>query len=208
VVGVERHAYQQCQRRMTDAEYSALGEALGTMVDSVWPLGVAATKFLALTGWRRGEALALRWREIDLAKRTARLQDTKTGFSLRPLSHAACDMLRSLPRMGELVFPASTGSDKEMSGYHKIWLRIAARASLSVDVTPHVFRHSFASLASDLGFTEPTIATIIGHKGQSMTSRYVHSADAVLLAAADAVADRIAELMGEAKHTVTAAKRG
>ena len=32
-----------------------------------------------------------------------------------------------------------------------------------------------------------------------MTSRYVHAADAVLLAAADAVADRTAVLMGEAK---------
>lgn len=40
---------------------------------------------------------------------------------------------------------------------------------------------------------------LIGHKGHSITSRYVHSADAVLLAAADAVANRTAELMGEAQ---------
>jgi DNA invertase Pin-like site-specific DNA recombinase len=40
---------------------------------------VAATKFLALTGWRRGEMLTLRWSEIDLASRTANLADTKTG---------------------------------------------------------------------------------------------------------------------------------
>ena len=46
---------------------------------------------------------------------------------------------------------------------------------------------------------KPTIAALIGHKGHSITSRYVHSADAVLLAAADAVADRTAELMGEKK---------
>jgi hypothetical protein len=43
------------------------------------------------------------------------------------------------------------------------------------------------------------IAALVGHKGQTVTSRYVHSADAVLLAAADAVADRTAELMGEGK---------
>jgi len=64
-------------------------------------------------------------------------------------------------------------------------------------VTPHVLRHSFASLAADLGYSEPTIAALVGHKGHSITSRYVHAADAVLLAAADAVADRTAELMGE-----------
>ena len=32
-----------------------------------------------------------------------------------------------------------------------------------------------------------------------MTSRYIHAADAALLAAADAVARRTAELMGEAR---------
>jgi integrase len=56
-------------------------------------------------------------------------------------------------------------------------------------------RHSFASLASDLGYSEPSIAALIGHKGHTVTSRYVHSADAVLLAAADAVSARIAELL-------------
>jgi integrase len=60
-------------------------------------------------------------------------------------------------------------------------------------------RHSFASVAADLGYSEPTIAALVGHKGRSTTSRYIHSADAVLLAAADAVADRTAELMGEKK---------
>jgi hypothetical protein len=29
-------------------------------------------------------------------------------------------------------------------------------------VTPHVLRHSFASIASDLGFTEVTIAALVG----------------------------------------------
>jgi len=59
--------------------------------------------------------------------------------------------------------------------------------------------HSFASLAADLGYSEPTITALVGHKGQTITSRYVHSTDAVLLAAADAVADHTAELMGEGK---------
>ena len=64
-------------------------------------------------------------------------------------------------------------------------------------MTPHVLRHSFASLASDLGYSEPTIAALIGHKGQTMTSRYVHAADAVLLAAADAIAAHTLKSMGE-----------
>ena len=195
--GVERHAYRQRQRRMTGSEYAALREALHAMPETTWPIAVAATKFLALSGWRRGEMLALRWSAVDLATRTAQLADTKTGFSLRPLSHAACDILGRLPRMGGLVFPASTGNDKRMTGFHKIWLRIAAKARLPADVTPHIMRHSFASIAADLGFSELTIAALLGHKKASITSKYAHHADAVLLQAADRVADRIVELMGD-----------
>jgi hypothetical protein len=77
VHGVDRHAYEPRQRRMTEAEYAALGEALRTMSKSAWPVAVAAMKFLALTGWRRGEMLALRWSEVDLATRTANLAETK-----------------------------------------------------------------------------------------------------------------------------------
>jgi integrase len=86
-----------------------------------------------------------------------------------------------------------------MTGFPKLWARIAKLGSLPADVTPQVLRHSFASLAGDLGYSEPTIAALVGHKGQSITSRYVHAADAVLLAAADAVANRTVELMGDAK---------
>jgi integrase len=75
------------------------------------------------------------------------------------------------------------------------WPQIATLSGLPNDVTPHVFRHTFASIANDLSYSEPTIAALIGHKGRTMTSRYIHSADAVLLAAADAIADRIVTLM-------------
>ena len=70
--------------------------------------------------------------------RTARLEDTKTGASLRPLSRAACAVLRELPNLGALVFPASVGTDRSMRGFHKVWLRVAKRAELPADVTPHI----------------------------------------------------------------------
>jgi hypothetical protein len=72
---------------------------------------------------------------------------------------------------------------------------VAKLGDLPADITPHVLRHSFASLAADLGYNEPTIATLLGHKAHSVTSRYVHSSDAVLLVAADAVANASMNLM-------------
>ena len=198
VRGVALFADRKRERRLTDEEYAKFGEALREAEKTIWPPAVAAARFIALTGFRRGEAISLRWGDIDLGRRTATLADSKTGLSIRPLSRAACDVLRGLPRAGELVFPASRG-DGPMTGFPQYWARIAKLGGLPADVTPHILRHSFASLAGDLGYSEPTIAAIVGHAGRSVTSRYVHSADAVLLAAADAVAGKTAELMGETK---------
>jgi integrase len=199
VHGVVRFADGRRERRLSGDEYPALGAALREgKAQGIWPPAIAAAHFLALTGWRSGEALGVRWSEIDLARRTARLGDTKTGLSVRPLSHAACDVLRSLPRSAaDQVFPASRGAAGTVLHLKKFWPRIAKLGGLPADVTPHVLRHSYASLAADLGYSEPTIAALVGHKGHSVTSRYMHVADAVLLAAADAVASRTAELLGE-----------
>ncbi len=48
-------------------------------------------------------------------------------------------------------------------------------------------------------YSEPTIAALVGHKGYTITSRYVDSADAVLLAVA---ARCTAELMGDHRDGV------
>ena len=41
--------------------------------EDIWKPAIAATWLMILTGWRRGEVLGLRWSEIDLPPRTARL---------------------------------------------------------------------------------------------------------------------------------------
>jgi integrase len=196
VRGVTLFADRKRERRLSDDEYATFGESLRKTEKVLWPPAVGAARFIALTGFRRGEVLALKWSEIDPGRRTATLADTKTGKSIRPLSHAACGLLRGLSRTGDLVFPPSRG-DGQMAGFPKLWARIAKLGDLPDDVTPHVLRHSFASVAADLGFSELTIAALLGHKKASVTSKYAHHADAVLLAAADAVSDRIVELMGD-----------
>jgi integrase len=208
------------ERRLSDDEYAGLGaglrqaeaavreaEAEGKAISrdgvrrrsaTIWPPAIAAVRFIVLTGWRVGEAVGLRWSEIDLARRTAILADSKTGRSMRPLSNAACHVLKTVPRLdGDRVFPPTRGAADTVLYFKNFWLRVARLARLPAEVTPHVLRHSFASLAGDLGYSEPTIGALVGHKGHSVTSRYLHSADSVLLAAADAVANRTAHLMGD-----------
>ena len=156
---------------------------------------------IILTGWRRSEVLGLRWSEIDLPRRTARLADTKTGASLRPLSELACAVIQSQPRNPVPTEDRRCGvrqsirrdADRRLS--QDVVEDLPKLDDLPADITPHVLRHSFASLRRRSRYIEPTIASLLGHKTHSITSRDMHSADAVLLAAADAVANDTMKLM-------------
>lgn len=72
--------------------------------------------------------------------------------------------------------------------------RIMTRVGLD-DVTAHTFRHSYASVAGDLGYSDSTIETLLGHAAGTVTRKYIHRLDAVLVAAADQVATGIHRLM-------------
>jgi integrase len=199
VHGLRRFADGVRERRLSDDEYVALETGLRRgAAAGIWPAALSAVRFLALTGWRRSEVLGLRWAEVDLNRRTGLLPDTKSGRSMRPLSRDACDVLQEMAKItadkGGLVFPATRG-DGIMTGFRKFWVRMAKLGGLPPGITPHVLRHSFASLAGDMGYSESTIAALVGHAGRSVTSRYVHAADAVLLAAADRVSEQIAVLL-------------
>jgi len=76
-------------------------------------------------------------------------------------------------------------------------------------VTPHVLRHSFASIANDLGFTEVTIAAPVGHAEGSVTSKYIHTLDTALIMAADTISGYIQGLLDgtEFKQTTYALDR-
>ena len=63
------------------------------------------------------------------------------------------------------------------------------------DVTPHVLRHSFASIANDLGFTEVTIAALLGHAKGTEMGKYIHTLDTALIMAADTISGYIQGLL-------------
>lgn len=80
---VRKFAENKRERRMADGEYAALAAGLAA-AGNIWPPAVACLRFLVLTGWRSGEAVALRWQDVDLVRRVAVLPDTKSGRSVRP----------------------------------------------------------------------------------------------------------------------------
>ena len=154
-------------------------------------------RLVALTGCRIGEVLDLKLTECDLGGSCLRLGDTKTGASTRPIGRAALEVLKgALGRgAGVYVFPPLARDAGRYGGLKRSWPRIRSLEPMIASLTAHGLRHAFASVADDIGLSEPTIAALLGHSGGSTTRRYVHKLDPALLAAADRVAGRIADLM-------------
>jgi integrase len=182
VRGVVKPQDAKRTRRLSEAEYAQLGAAInGSAISDIVLL-------LAVTGFRSSEAKNLRWSECDLERNIVTLGDTKTGVSVRPLSGATIDIIKRQKPGSEYVFDYRHG--KLIAELHYQWLKL----KMALDITPHVLRHSFASLAADLGHADSTIAGLIGHKQQSMTSRYLHL-DKTLVNAANIVAAETLRLM-------------
>jgi hypothetical protein len=76
-------------------------------------------------------------------------------------------------------------------GLHKVLARLCAKAGLE-GVTLHVLQHSFAATAAGMGYSELTIAGLLGHSVPGVTARYAHVPDAALVSAADHIAAIIA----------------
>jgi integrase len=195
-LGIKKPAYAKRTARFSPDDYHAFGKALDAAEqDGINLMAIVAVRLLSLTGCRRGEILGLRWAEIDEPGHAFRMSDTKEGASVRPIGSAAFDTLRKLNRHGDTtwVLPGER-HDLPYGGLSRAWRNILGRTNL-VGVTPHTLRHSFASMAADLGYSEPTIAALLGHAAGTVTARYTHILDTVLIAAADRVATCIQDCM-------------
>jgi integrase len=194
--GVARLPEGKQRRFLSLEEIAVLGAALreAAQDDVENRTGLAAIRFLLLTGLRRMEALALPWEWVDVRTRCIRFDDPKSG-PLRPIGATAVTMLGSLPRAdgARFVFPGDRGGS-HFVGLPRVLARICSRAGLS-GVTVHVLRHSFAAAAAEMGFSELTIAGLLGHSVPGVTARYAHVPDRALAAAADQVSAQIASAL-------------
>ncbi|MGD9836287.1 MAG: tyrosine-type recombinase/integrase [Afipia sp.] len=190
VRGSKRQADKVRKRRLTADEYKRLGKALREADDEGdTEQATAGIWLLALTGCRRSEIEALQHTEVDKAGGCFRLHDSKEGESVRPIGKPAFEVIAKLERRkgSKYVLPAERSENGHFGGLPRAISRIMECAKLS-DVTAHTLRHSYASVAGDFGFSDSTIETLLGHAAGTVTSKYIHRLDTVLVAAADKVA--------------------
>lgn len=183
-------------RRLTEAEYRILGSILLDAAENEkYTMTVDIIRQIAMTGCRRTEMIRLMRTEVDAAGSCLRLVDSKEGASIRPIGLPVVEYLeeRGKGLTGTYVFPGQ-GEDNAFGSFPNHWEQIFKDTPLA-DVTPHVLRHSFASIANDLGFTEVTIAALVGHSKGSVTSKYIHTLDTALIMAADTISGYIKGLL-------------
>jgi len=194
-VVLSRDQYRELGARLEAAEDRAENEA-----------ALDAIRLIALTGARRSEALRLKWSEVDLAGRCLRLEDTKTGASLRPLGAPAVALLKARQERarGAHVFPGRS-PQSALVGLPRAWER-TFKGSTFADLSPHSLRHAFAATCDELGLSLPTIAALLGHTTRvgGVTGGYIRKADPALLAAADRVSTWIDNAMRGKTATVSA----
>jgi integrase len=149
--------------------------AFMTRLKAAEGMGARALEFAILTAARSGEVRGSTWSEIDLEAGiwTVPAARMKAGKEHRvPLSKAAVDLLKSLPRIAgnDLVFPAARGgklSDMALS---------AVLRRMDVPATPHGFRSTFRDWVSERtaypgDMAEMALAHAIGSKVEAAYRR-------------------------------------
>ncbi|RRH76584.1 tyrosine-type recombinase/integrase [Falsigemmobacter faecalis] len=190
---VKKAAIGKRKRDLSFEELRILGTALDDSPEEC-EVGIAAIRFLLLTGMRRNEALTMQPGFCIPSRGTINLPETKTGAQTRAIGKAAFE---ALPRgNNRWNFPALRG-DGHFVGLPRTLKRVCAKAGIE-GVTPHTLRHTFASVAATMGFRELTIGGLLGHGNHTVTSRYARVADRSLVMAANLVSQTISRaLAGE-----------
>ncbi len=154
----------------------------------------AAIALLYDTGLRVGELVRLELRDVDLDRATLTVSSRAKGRRGRvvPISptlrsilydylhfwrmpgHLAIDLLPAREH-SPVLFVSAEGAALATTAVNQWMRRAAQRAGLTGKrVSPHVFRHSFATAYLRNGGDEFTLQKMLGHSTRAMTARYVH----------------------------------
>lgn len=186
------------KREAMTEEQEAAVKAAGVAQEAHWWL---FGYLLLYTGLRRGEALALTYRDID-RKRGIISVNKKVSYAT---GHPVLDDflksengLREVPllppladalprnRLG-LIFPGKDGGYMKPSEIQSSWRRYCRDVGLNevvydddgktvetFPITPHCFRHSFATICYEAGLDPRQAASILGDTPEVMEGVYTH----------------------------------
>ena len=173
-------------RAISAAEQGKLLDVTATLRS---PVVRTAIPLLMLTGLRSGEALSLRWRQVNLFERTITVGRAKTSSGtgrVIPINDDLAKLFAShrawfVERFGEpepehCVFPFGspqpTDPEKPVTDISSGWDLVRSLSGVSCRL--HDLRHTFCTRLAENGVPESTMLALMGHMSRAMLERYSH----------------------------------
>ena len=136
-------------------------------------------ELLYASGIRRAELVGLNLSDVDLERRRMRVIGKGNKQRTVFINHAAADAIRNYlgvrPRTSDEALFLSRR--KQRLSHRQAWVvfrDFAQLAGLTMHVTPHVMRHSFATHLLENGADIMTIKELLGHESLSTTQIYTN----------------------------------
>lgn len=160
------------------------GEAAAVLQAARGDRWEAVAVLVLTTGMRQGEALALRWDDVDLTAGTVTVRKAKTDAGVRtialpPLTVDALRRHRATQRKHRLaapvwadpglVFTTSVGTRIARTGILRWWWALTERAGVGRRRF-HASRHTAATLMLNNGVPLEVVSKTLGHAGLAITA--------------------------------------
>ncbi len=141
-------------------------EEIDRILADAKPIRRAAIMMLAETGMRVGELVSLRWEDVDLNGKRARVRGKGGKFRYVYFTERTAELLRELPRDGR-IFPVTDRTVRR-------WV------SELLKTHPHAVRHAFAVWFLSKGGNPRVLQRILGHSSLRTTEIYLDLAQSLV----------------------------
>lgn len=162
-------------------------------------------QFLKETGARIGEAMEIKWTDIDQRRKTVYIHDLKgSNDRILPISDKLLAMLYQMKHINEKVFQATK------SGFRGTFTSLRNRTAKKLNqprlrkITLHTFRHWKGTTEYHKSRDIYYVKTILGHKSLQSTQVYVHVEASYYLEDSDEWTCKVAQNVDEAKALIEA----
>lgn len=96
----------------------------------------------------------------------------EAAFAVSEYITKARTHLKKIP--GDILFVNSRGSEISRVGFYKTLKKLALKAGIPKEISPHTLRHSFASHLLENGVDLRMVQELLGHEDISTTQIYTH----------------------------------
>ncbi len=144
----------------------------------------AMLETLFATGIRISELTNLKLSQIDLTACEIRIMGKGKKERITPLNNISIKYLKLYieeyrnfilkTKNSEYVFINNLGYNISRQGFFKIMKKLAAKAGINKNISPHILRHSFATHLLNNGADLRVIQEILGHENIVTTEIYAH----------------------------------